>query len=160
MVEQTRAEWLFSAGCVANQGAKYDRFDAIVLMSAQMDVLLQRVAHRANPFGSTPADRTKIVADKDAYEPLLRAGASQEIDTRLPPANVVLELAGVFAGLQQVDHMGFLPGIQFGLLTPQPALRLGDLHPLAVRSLMRSASNSATIASTSNNRRPTGSMGS
>ena len=26
--------------------------------------------------------------------------------------------AGVFAGLQQRDHVGFLPGIQFGLLAP------------------------------------------
>ena len=37
---------------------------------------------------------------------------------------------GVFAGLQQRDQVGFLAGVQFGLLAPQPALRLRDLHAL------------------------------
>ena len=97
LVEQHQSGWLFIAGCVANQGAVYDRFDAVVLLSAPVDVLLERVGKRANPFGSTPADRAKIIADRDAFEPLLRAGASHEIDTRSPIAEVVSELEWVAA---------------------------------------------------------------
>jgi hypothetical protein len=83
---------LFIAGCVANQRMLYDRFDAIVLLSAPVDVILERVADRPNPFGSTPADRAKIASDLAAYEPMLRAGADHEIVTTAPIADVVVAL--------------------------------------------------------------------
>ncbi len=35
---------LFIAGCVSNQGNFYPRFDAVVLLSAPADVILERVA--------------------------------------------------------------------------------------------------------------------
>jgi hypothetical protein len=54
---------------VVNQGAVYDRFDAVVLLSAPVDVILDRVADRANPFGSKAGDRTKIANDLAAFEP-------------------------------------------------------------------------------------------
>src|ERR1700709_2420023 len=47
-----RVGWLFVAGCVANQGALYGRFDAVVLLSAPLDVILTRVPHPSHPFGS------------------------------------------------------------------------------------------------------------
>jgi hypothetical protein len=56
-----------------NRGAVYDRFDAVVALSAPLDALLERVADRANPIGSTPWDQAKIASDLAAYEPLLRA---------------------------------------------------------------------------------------
>lgn len=84
--------WLFVAGCVANQGALYDRFDAVVLLSAPVDVILARVADRANPFGSTPLDRAKIASDLAAFEPLVRAGANHEIVTTAPVTEVVAKL--------------------------------------------------------------------
>jgi hypothetical protein len=34
LLDRHRVGWLFIAGCVANQGALYDRFDAVVLLSA------------------------------------------------------------------------------------------------------------------------------
>lgn len=80
-LDDHRGGWLFVAGCVANQRALYDRFSAVVLLSAPVDVLLARVASRANPFGSTAADRAKIVADLAGYEPLIRAGVNHEIVT-------------------------------------------------------------------------------
>jgi shikimate kinase len=88
LLEAHRAGVLFVAGCVANQAALYDRFDVVVLLSAPVDVILARVADRANPFGSTPADRAKIASDVAAYEPLLRAGADVEIVTTTPVAEV------------------------------------------------------------------------
>ena len=87
------AGWLFVAGCVANQSLMYDRFDRIVLLSAPLDVVLARVQSRANPFGSTAADRARIAADLTAFEPLLRAGADHEIVTTAPLATVVEQVA-------------------------------------------------------------------
>jgi hypothetical protein len=86
---------------VANQGAVYDRFDAVVLLSAPIDVILDRVTNRANPFGSTPDDRTKIANDLKAFEPLLRAGADREIVTTAPVPEVVAALEHVASGAGQ-----------------------------------------------------------
>ena len=87
---------LFVVGTVANQGRFYPRFDAVVLLSAPLDVILERVATReSNPFGKTDAEREKIADDLAAYEPLLRAGATVEIDTRRPLAEVVDELESI-----------------------------------------------------------------
>ena len=81
---------LFVAGCVANQGKFYPRFDAVVLLSAPADVILERVATRVtNDFGKNDAERARILADLAAVEPLLRRGATAEIDTRAPIVEVV-----------------------------------------------------------------------
>ena len=73
----------------------YDRFDAVVLLSAPVDVILDRVANRANPFGSTAEHRTKIANDLAAFEPLLRVGADREIVTTAPVLEVVAALEQV-----------------------------------------------------------------
>jgi len=81
---------LFLAGTVANQGRFYARFDAVVLLSAPVDVLLARMSTRTdNPFGRTAAERAEIARDVAAVEPLLRPGATVEIDTRRPVDEVV-----------------------------------------------------------------------
>nr|WP_328732574.1 AAA family ATPase [Goekera deserti] len=92
-----RAGRLFVAGCVANQGTLYDRFDAVVLLSAPLDVLLARVADRANPFGRRPEDRARIAADLAEVEPLLRAGADHELVTTQPLEAVVAALEDIAA---------------------------------------------------------------
>jgi broad-specificity NMP kinase len=87
---------LFIVGTVANQGRFYPRFDAVVLLSAPLEVILYRVATRErNPFGKTEAERDKIADDLAAFEPLLRAGATVEIDTRRPLGEVVDELESI-----------------------------------------------------------------
>jgi dephospho-CoA kinase len=81
---------LFVAGCVPNQGKFYPRFDAVVLLSAPADVILRRVATRlTNDYGKTEAERDLIVQDLARVEPLLRAGATAEIDTSAPLDEVV-----------------------------------------------------------------------
>src|SRR5215211_5795759 len=70
LLDGHRAGWLFVSACVANQGALYERFDAVVLLSAPLDVILDRVRHRANPFGLRPGDRETIARDLAAFEPL------------------------------------------------------------------------------------------
>ena len=89
---------LFVAGCVANQGRFFARFDAVVLLSAPAEVLLGRVAAReGNPFGKSDAERARILDDLAAVEPLLRAGATAEIDTRAPLEEVVERLEAIAA---------------------------------------------------------------
>lgn len=74
---------LFVSGCVANQGRFYPRFAAVVLLSAPAEVILERVAAReTNNFGKSEAERDRILHDLATFEPLLRAGATAEIDTR------------------------------------------------------------------------------
>lgn len=87
---------LFVQGCVRNQSAFYDRFDAIVLLSAPLDVMLDRVAHRTtNPYGKTAVERRMIEADLVEVEPLLRAGCTHELDAARPLPEVVSDLIAI-----------------------------------------------------------------
>jgi dephospho-CoA kinase len=89
---------LFVSGCVPNQGRFYPRFDAVVLLSAPVDVILERVAVRdTNDYGKTDAERDLIVKDVTMVEPLLRAGATAEIDTRRSLGEVVDALERIAA---------------------------------------------------------------
>jgi shikimate kinase len=57
-------EPLFVGGCVSNQGRFYPRFTAVVLLSAPVDVLLQRLAAcTTNSFGKDNEERDRILAD-------------------------------------------------------------------------------------------------
>ena len=93
LLDEHKGDTLFVAGCVANQGRFYPRFDAVVLLSAPVDVILERVAGRAsNDYGKGDEERDQIVRDLEEFEPLLRAGATAEIDTRAPLNEVTDEL--------------------------------------------------------------------
>ena len=84
---------LFVQGTVANQGELYDRFAAVVLLTAPKTVMLQRLADRTtNDYGKTAEERARILDDLTHVEPLLRRGATHEIDTRQPLTAVVDEL--------------------------------------------------------------------
>ena len=55
---------LFVEGCVRNQSKFYDRFNAVVLLSAPADVILDRVARRTtNNYGKTPSEQAMILDD-------------------------------------------------------------------------------------------------
>lgn len=88
-------EPLFVSGTVWNQGTFRCRFDEIVLLSAPLPVMLERIATRTNPFGKTAAELGRIVADTHEIEPLLRKSATVEIDTRQPLAATVAQLAAL-----------------------------------------------------------------
>ncbi|MBI1377081.1 MAG: AAA family ATPase [Frankiales bacterium] len=80
---------LVVAGCAADQARFYDRFEAVVLLSAPAEVMLERIAaRRTNPFGRLPQERARILRDLAEVEPLLRATCTCEIDTRRPVAEV------------------------------------------------------------------------
>jgi len=93
LAEET-PESLFVSGTVRNQGRFYDRFDAVVLLSAPPEVILERIATRTtNDFGKSEDQRERILADQARFEPLLRAGATHELDTTQSFEAVVAALA-------------------------------------------------------------------
>ncbi len=77
------------SGTVENQGRFYDHFEHVVLLSAPVDVLLERVAIRTNnPYGRTPEQRADIRRYVEDVEPLLRRSATLELDGRRPVAEL------------------------------------------------------------------------
>lgn len=87
---------LFVQGCVKNQSHFYDRFDAVVLLSAPADVILDRVARRAtNDYGKSPLERAMILDDLANVEPLLRMGCTHELDASRPLDEVVADLIAI-----------------------------------------------------------------
>jgi dephospho-CoA kinase len=87
---------LFVAGCATNQSKFYDRFDAVILLSAPAAVLLDRVARRTtNDYGKTPLERAMILDDLANVEPLLRASCTHELDASRPLDEVVADLVAI-----------------------------------------------------------------
>ncbi|SBU97580.1 shikimate kinase [Streptomyces sp. Ncost-T6T-1] len=103
-------EPLFIAGTVWNQGKFYPRFREIVLFSAPLEVMLERITKRDNnPFGKTAEQRDQIVADTAEVEPLLRASATVEINTSQPLAEVVDKLAAFAGPPPNKGHFRYTP---------------------------------------------------
>ena len=87
---------LVVSGTVENQGRFYDRFEHVVLLSPPLQVLVDRVRSRTNnPYGRTPEQRAEIARHVTTVEPLLRRGATLELDGRRPAS----ELADVIEDL-------------------------------------------------------------
>jgi shikimate kinase len=87
---------LFVEGCVRNQWKFYNRFNAVVLLSAPADVILDRVARRTtNNYGKTPLERAMILDDLANVEPLLRASCTHELDASRPLDEVVADLIAI-----------------------------------------------------------------
>ena len=87
---------LYVSGCHSNQGRFYDRFDAVVLLSAPAEVLLGRVETRTtNDWGAAPRERELILSDLQTVEPRLRATCTHELDASRPLADVVEALAAI-----------------------------------------------------------------
>jgi dephospho-CoA kinase len=90
---------LFVSGTVSNQGRFYPDFDAVVLLSAPLEVLLGRIEHRTtNDFGKTPAERERIISDFAAFEHRLRAMCTHELDATQPIDDIVAELVQIADG--------------------------------------------------------------
>jgi adenylate kinase family enzyme len=93
------ADTLFVQGCVRNQGKFYARFDAVVLLSASAEVILDRVASRTtNDYGKAALERELILHHLKTVEPLLRAGCTHELDASRPLDDVVADLIAISRG--------------------------------------------------------------
>ncbi len=85
---------LYVSGTVSNQVRFYDRFDAVVLLSAPAEVLLGRIENRTtNSYGKSPDQRELVLRDLAEVEPLLRRTCTHELDASEPLASVVDQLA-------------------------------------------------------------------
>ncbi|MEE6296643.1 AAA family ATPase [Georgenia wangjunii] len=93
----TRHDDVVVSGTVENQGRFYDRFEHVVLLSAPVEVLIERVATRTNnPYGRAADQQAEIRQYVVEVEPVLRRGATVELDGRRP----VDELADVVEALR------------------------------------------------------------
>lgn len=87
------ADVLFIGGTAANQVRFYRRFDYIILLSAQADVIAQRLATRPNnPFGKQPDELARVLDNLAVIEPMLRRAATHEIVTSRALEEVVGEI--------------------------------------------------------------------
>lgn len=92
-------ELVFVHGLEENGVRLLPRFDAVVLLSAPVEVLTERLATRTtNPFGKDPAELARILDDVREVEPLLRRVATHELDTTRPLAEVVDEVERIGLG--------------------------------------------------------------
>ena len=77
------------SGTVQNQGRFHDRFEHVVLLSAPVEVLIERVRSRSNnPYGKTSRQQAEIAGYAATVEPLLHQGATVELDARRPASEV------------------------------------------------------------------------
>ena len=84
------ADVLFVAGCEENQRRFHPRFDHIVLLSAPLETMVERLrTRRNNPYGKTPLEFGRFLDDVEAVEPLLRRAAAHEVRTTAPLDEVV-----------------------------------------------------------------------
>jgi dephospho-CoA kinase len=101
---------LFLAGCEENQAQFHARFDHIVLLSAPLDIVLERLATRTtNTYGKAPGELERVRSDIETIEPLLRRVADYEIQTTIPLNEVVtaiLRLVDERRPLQPSGHQG------------------------------------------------------
>lgn len=96
LLDTEDAAVLFVAGCEENQVRFHPRFDVIVLLTAPLETLVERLDNRSNnPFGKAPAERARFLADVETVEPLLRRVADHVIDTSAPLPHVVAEVLRV-----------------------------------------------------------------
>jgi dephospho-CoA kinase len=92
MWDQVRMDMLLAensdlvvSGAVENQGRFYDRFEHVVLLTAPVEVLLDRVQGRTNnTYGKSAEQQAEIIHFTETVEPLLRKGSTLELDARRP----------------------------------------------------------------------------
>jgi shikimate kinase len=76
---------LFVSGCAENMRQFFALIDVVILLSAPVATLMERLAARpAGSYGDTAEERGKVAELVATIEPLLRKSANWEIDTRRP----------------------------------------------------------------------------
>jgi len=84
------AEALFLSGTTRNQVTFYPQFDHVILLSAPVQVIVERLATRTtNDYGKHPEELAEVLGFQETIEPLLRRGASLEVDTSAPLDQVI-----------------------------------------------------------------------
>lgn len=89
---------LFLAGCKSNQGRFYKQLEAVVLLTAPLETLLERIARRdTNPYGKSDEERALVVHHVATVEPLLRRTATHVLDATVSVPALVDQLEAIAA---------------------------------------------------------------
>lgn len=84
---------LFVGGTASNQGKFHRYFDQIILLSAPLHILAERLASRTgNDYGKDPNELARVLEQVETVEPLLRRAATLEIDTDVPLDHVLWQV--------------------------------------------------------------------
>lgn len=93
LLADEKADLLFVSGCAANMGKFRPQFDQVILLSAPAGLIVERLQTRTNnPYGKAEEERERVLDLKENVEPLLRQGATHEIETGIPLEFVVREV--------------------------------------------------------------------
>lgn len=84
------ANVLFVGGTASNQGKFHSWFDHIILLTAPVGVLRERLATRTtNDYGRNPGELARVLQHVETVEPLLRRAATLVVDTDAPLEEVL-----------------------------------------------------------------------
>jgi len=90
LLSEPREGMLFISGCAENMGELFPLIDTMILLSAPIDTIMQRVSARmSGGYGGVVEERRKIAELIELIEPLLRESADHEIDSSGPVAATV-----------------------------------------------------------------------
>lgn len=82
LIDEHEGEALILAGTESNQGKFYKQFAAVILLTADLEVMLERIKDRTNnTYGKLPNERANIIQNYEVILPLLKKNATQIIDT-------------------------------------------------------------------------------
>jgi shikimate kinase len=84
---------LFLGGCAPNQVKFYPQFEHIILLTAPVAVIIERLATRTtNPYSKRPEEVARVLDLVQTIEPLLRSGCQHVVDTSAPLHQVVAQV--------------------------------------------------------------------
>ena len=84
---------LFVSGCAQNMARLFHLIDKIILLSAPVATIMQRLEARpSGVYGKAPEDRQKVQLLITHIEPLLRQSADYEIDTTGSVSAIVTDI--------------------------------------------------------------------
>jgi dephospho-CoA kinase len=99
LLATTDGELFFLAGCEENMVAFLSEFDHVVLLSAPVETVRDRLRTRTNnPYGKSPDELARVLADLRDVEPRLRTIATAEVVTTAPLDAVVDQVLAIVAG--------------------------------------------------------------
>lgn len=92
-IERNNDKNLFFAGTTINQKEIYSHLDFVIVLTAPIKVMKERLqARNNNPFGKSKEDWDKIVKDKELFEPLIIQNSDFTISTDKAISDVVSEI--------------------------------------------------------------------
>jgi dephospho-CoA kinase len=93
LLSEPGEEKLFVGGCAENMGKFFPLIDLVILLSAPVATLMERLEARPlGSYGHDAEERRKVANLTFTIEPLLRKSADHEIDTRRPVCATVDEV--------------------------------------------------------------------